>query len=143
MTKRNAITAQMKLDALLFRLANFEGFHIQGRALPLITDNTLRVAVAGIYLKCGICGEAIAVGSPIHWDHIHAISMGGPHTFRNLRPTHAACNQAKGVKEHRAKAKVDRLLGLTCNKPKAKIASPGFDKSKTRKFSGKVVPRAA
>ncbi len=125
MTKRKAITAQMKLDALLFRLATFEGFTIQYKSLREWYSDS---AVAGVYLKCNICGEPIALGIPIHWDHIHAISMGGEHSFRNLRPTHPACNQAKGVKEHRAKAKVDRILGLTCSGPKRKIPSRPFPK---------------
>ncbi len=94
-TKRQAITPAMKIDCLLH------------------TYNII----------CRICGAELLPGDRLEWDHIHAISMDGPHDFRNLRPTHAACNRAKGIKEHRASAKVDRLLGLTCNKPKKKIPS--------------------
>lgn len=141
MAKRKAITAQMKLDALLFRLAVFEGFHIQGTLSPLIFKDKAQCVVRGIYLKCGICGEPIAFGAPIQWDHIHAISMGGPHDFRNLRPTHAECNHAKGIREHRAAAKVARLRGETKTGPKAKIAKRGFPKGQ-RKMQSRPFQRA-
>jgi hypothetical protein len=123
MIKRQAITAQMKLDALLFRLAT-----LQGLAFHNAPGGIGAEIIGGISLVCGICGCYLRPGDKIQWDHIHAVSMDGPHDFRNLRPTHAACNQAKGAKEHRAKCKVDRILGLTCNGPKRKIPSRPFAK---------------
>ncbi len=68
MTKRKAITSAMKIKALLWRYV----------------------------INCGICHELLDPADTIEWDHIHAISMAGPHEWKNLRPTHAACNQAKG-----------------------------------------------
>ncbi len=98
--KRKSITPAMKINALIYR------------------HNVV----------CGICGGFIEVGDEIEWDHIHAISMDGPHEYQNIRPTHAACNQDKGIKEHKAAAKVDRILGLTKSGPKKKIPSRPFQK---------------
>ncbi len=102
MNKRKTITPAMKVNALLWRYT----------------------------INCGICYQLLGPADEIQWDHIHAISMGGPHQWDNIRPTHAACNQAKGIKEHKAAAKVDRILGLTCNGPKKKIPSRPFQKHK-------------
>lgn len=50
--------------------------------------------------------------------------------------------KAKDANDTKIAAKVKRLRGETCAGPKQKIRSKGFDKSKTRKFSGEVVDRA-
>lgn len=110
MTKRKAITERMKIDALMYRISMVSG--------PVI---------------CGICRKPLAAGTKLHWDHIHAISMGGPHTFQNIRPTHPECNQAKGIKEHKAAAKVLRLRGETRNGPKKAIRSRPFPQRKQAK----------
>lgn len=102
MTKRQAITPQMKTDAIFYRLATMTGLWVNW------PDE--RDAPEAIYLMCGICGHVLEPGQAIEWDHIHAISMHGPHEFKNIRPTHKACNQAKGIKEHKAAAKVLRIL---------------------------------
>lgn len=101
MTKRRTITPAMKIDALLWR---FE-------------------------IKCSWCDEQIHVGHPIQWDHVHALVHGGDHDFTNLRPIHAdPCHKEKTAADIAAKAKGDRLLGLTCNGPKRKIPSRPFPK---------------
>jgi len=60
MTKRQAITPQMKIDAILWRYE----------------------------IGCAWCGEQIHVGHPIEWDHAQALIHGGEHCFTNLRPIH-------------------------------------------------------
>ncbi len=82
MTKRKAITPAMKIKALLSRYE----------------------------ISCGICHFILGPLDEIQWDHVHAISMDGPHEWENIRPTHARCNQAKGIREHKAAAKVKRIL---------------------------------
>ncbi len=93
-------------------------------------------------LPCGLCRAPLLPGQEIQFDHIHADVHEGPHEYTNLRPVHAECHKRKTKADVQAKAKGDRLLGLTCNGPKAKIRSRGFDKTRTRKFSGEVVRRA-
>jgi 5-methylcytosine-specific restriction endonuclease McrA len=111
--KRPDITPAMKIDALLYRYA----------------------------VTCAICGHDIQPGHAIEWDHVHALVHGGPNVFSNLRPLHAECHKIKSAADVAANAKVKRLTGQTCNRPKAKIRSRGFDKTRTRKFSGEVVVR--
>jgi hypothetical protein len=75
-------------------------------------------------------GEPLLPGQPIQFDHIHADVHGGPHEYQNLRPIHIGAHKKKTKPDDiAAKAKGDRILGLTCNGPKRKIASRGFDKS--------------
>jgi len=112
-TKRTAITPDMKIDCLLYRYA----------------------------VTCAVCGKDIQPGHEIEWDHVHALVHGGPHIFSNLRPLHAECHKAKTARDIAANAKGKRLRGETCNGPKKKIQSRGFDKTKTRKFNGEVVAR--
>lgn len=101
MTKRKAITPAMKIDALLWRF-------------PIV---------------CSWCDEQIHVGHPIEWDHIHALVHGGDHDFTNIRPIHAnPCHKEKTASDIAAKAKGDRILGLTCTGPKRKIPSRPFSK---------------
>jgi 5-methylcytosine-specific restriction endonuclease McrA len=112
-TKRQPITADMKIDCLLFRYS----------------------------ITCGICHCDIAPGHEIEWDHTHALVHGGQHVFTNLRPVHAECHKQKTKADVQANAKVKRILGETCNGPTKKIQSRGFDKTKTKKMDGSVVAR--
>lgn len=112
--KRQAITDKMKLDCLLYRHS----------------------------IKCGLCGKELFPADEIEWDHIHALVHGGPHVFTNLRPVHVPCHKAKSARDVAANAKVKRILGETKTGPKKQIQSPGFDKTRTRKFSGEVIRRA-
>lgn len=113
--KRQAITDKMKLDCLLYRCT----------------------------VKCGICGDELYPNDEIEWDHIQALVHSGAHVFTNIRPVHLECHKDKTARDIAAKAKGDRILGLTCTGPKAKIAGRGFDKTRTRKMNGQVVPRVA
>lgn len=107
------ITWDMKIDAILYRYA----------------------------VPCAICGKDLKPGDAVEWDHVHALVHGGPHVFSNLRPLHAACHLEKTKRDIAANAKGKRIRGETCNGPKKKIRGRGFDKTKTRKFSGEVVAR--
>jgi 5-methylcytosine-specific restriction endonuclease McrA len=115
MTKRQPITPDMKLDCLLYRHS----------------------------ITCGICGAELFPNDKIEWDHVHALVHGGAHVFTNIRPVHVECHKEKTARDIAAKAKGDRLLGLTCNGPKKKIGNRGFDKTLTRKFSGETVKRSS
>ena len=113
MTKRQAITERMKIDCLLIR-----GTH-----------------------TCGICGTKLFWGDALEWDHVQAIVHEGEHSAWDIRPVHPACHKEKTKRDVAANAKVKRLRGETCQGPKKKIQSPGFDKTKTRKFNGQVIAR--
>lgn len=88
-------------------------------------------------------GQPLLPGEAIQFDHIHADVFGGAHIYQNLRPIHAQAHKKKTKADIQAKAKGDRILGLTKTGPKKKIASRGFDKTKTRKFDGNVIARRA
>ncbi len=115
MTKRQAITPAMKIKTLFYRG----------------------------YFECTICKFPISCEAKIEWDHIHALVHGGEHAYLNLRPVHAKCHKGKTARDVAANAKVKRLRGETCTAPKKPIQSRGFDKTRTRKFGGQVVPRGA
>lgn len=81
-------------------------------------------------LLCPECHQLILPGQNIQFDHTHGHAMGGQHEYQNLRPIHYdPCHKAKSKRDVAALAKVDRILGLTKNKPKAKIRSRGFSKA--------------
>ncbi len=103
MTKRKSITPAMKIKAFLYR------------------HNVV----------CGICGDSLCPTDEIQWDHTHPVSMAGPHEYQNIRPTHAACNQAKGIKEHKADAKVKRILA---DKPSKRPMKSSGRKMPSRPF---------
>lgn len=79
-------------------------------------------------------GEPLLPGQAIQFDHIHADVHGGAHDYQNLRPIHPAAHKKKTRADVQAKAKGDRILGLTCNGPKRKICSRGFVKGVSRKL---------
>jgi 5-methylcytosine-specific restriction endonuclease McrA len=97
-TPRQTITADMKIDCLLYRYA----------------------------VTCAICGKDLRPGDVIEWDHVAALVHGGQHVFSNLRPLHEDCHKAKTARDVAANAKVKRLLGETCNGPKKKIPARDF-----------------
>lgn len=81
-------------------------------------------------MPCGICDEDCLAGQDIQFDHIHADVHGGPHEYQNLRPVHAECHKKKTKQDVQAKAKGDRILGLTKTGPKRKIPARPFSKRK-------------
>jgi len=82
-------------------------------------------------INCAICGGPLYALDAIQFDHIHADVHGGAHDYMNLRPLHAECHKTKTKSDVQAKAKGDRILGLTCNGPKRKIPSRPFPKRAT------------
>jgi len=80
-TKRQAITPQMKIDCLI------------SRSLTL----------------CWECKAQIFPGEKIEWDHIAALCHDGEHSYKNLRPLHEACHLEKTRRDIQANAKVKRL----------------------------------
>jgi len=102
------VTRKMAVECLLHRLA---------------TD-----AIIGkggeIILPCGICKEPLLPGQAIQFDHTHADTHGGAHKYWNLRPVHYdPCHKKKTKADVQAKAKGDRIAGVTKTKPAAKIRS--------------------
>jgi hypothetical protein len=108
------------------------------------------------YLRCpGVpekrrdCGKAFGRLEDIEFDHIKREEIDGDNSPENCRPLCAECHALKtfgngatsaGSDVHMA-AKGRRLRGETKQRPKAKIAGRGFDKTRRRKFSGEVVSR--
>ncbi len=78
-------------------------------------------------LLCSVCGCPLLPEEKIQFDHIHADVHGGPHAWENLRPIHYdPCHKKKTKADTQAKAKGDRILGLTCTRPSRKIPSRPF-----------------
>ena len=48
-------------------------------------------------MVCHICGTVVTKEN-LHFDHVIPLSKGGPHTFQNIRPSHATCNLEKRAK---------------------------------------------
>lgn len=116
------VTRKMAVDCLLDRVGRTHG--------TIEFDGILR-------LRCVECGDPLLPGQNIHFDHIHGDAMGGPHEYQNLRPIHYdPCHKKKTKCDVQSLAKVDRILGLTCNGPKKKIPSRPFQKRKTRCATG-------
>lgn len=86
-------------------------------------------------------GEPLLPGEAIQFDHIHADVFGGAHEYKNLRPLTVQAHKKKTKADVQAKAKEDRILGLTKTGPKKEIRSRGFDKTKSKRFDGSVIPR--
>ena len=116
MTDRPAITARMKVDSLLQRV--FVQF--------------------GSYLK-DPTGEDLKPGCDLVFDHMHALTFDGEHTYMNLRPILRQTNAEKAKQETKDYWKLKRLRGETKGRVSKPIQSRGFDKTKTRRFDGSVV----
>lgn len=85
----------------------------------------------GSYLKDAE-GEDLKPGDPVQFDHIHADVFGGAHHYENLRPMQASSHKKKTKRDVQAKAKIDRLTGVTGqNRPKRKWASRPMQSGKT------------
>jgi 5-methylcytosine-specific restriction protein A len=93
--------------------------------------------------KCWLSGRKIMPGDAWDLDHKLALCNGGEHRESNLAPALKAPHVAKTKIDRQLKAKADRIrkrhLGIV--KAKGQLKSRGFDKTKTRKFSGEVVSR--
>lgn len=90
---------------------------------------------------CYRCREFRAAGS-LHVDHVLALVDGGAHDISNLRFICVHCHMAKSAHEHKENARAKRRAKKHTNPlPPGKIKSRGFDKTKSRRFDGRVVPR--
>ncbi len=99
---------------------------------------------------CPLCYEPILPGDKTIREHMHALGLGGLDAPDNWRLVHKPCAARKthGTKATTAGsdiqqiAKGKRLRGETGQgRPKRKIQGRGFDKTKTRRVDGIVVPR--
>ena len=120
MTNRPNITVRMKIDSLLQRV--FVQF--------------------GVYLK-DPSGEDMKPGDDVVFDHIHALTFDGEHSYMNLRPILRKTNAEKAKQETKDYWKGKRLRGETKGRPHKPMRSRGFDKTKTRKFDGTVIRRTS
>ncbi len=99
---------------------------------------------------CPLCYKPILPGGKTICEHLHALALGGDDTPENRRLVHWSCADIKtrGTKATTAGsdiqqiAKGKRLRGETGQgRMKRKIQSRGFDKTKTRRLDGTVIPR--
>lgn len=103
----------------------------------------------GLAEKRHECGKPFGALSNIEFDHIKRDEIDGDNSPENCRPLCSECHRLKtsgngatsaGSDTHMA-AKGKRIRGETKQREKAKIRSAGFDKTKSKRFDGKVVPR--
>lgn len=73
-------------------------------------------------------GEEFLPGMDVQFDHIHADKLGGGHEYKNLRPISRQAHKKKTKQDVQDLAKIDRITGVTCNKPTKKIPSRPFAK---------------
>ena len=84
----------------------------------------------------------IEAGERIDIDHVHQLATGGADDESNMRPLHPWCHAIKTREDAKVRGKIRRLNGTTKKRAGKPIRSRGFDRSKTRKFNGTVIPRA-
>lgn len=101
--KRPTITARMKVDSLLHRIM------LQfGAPLKDFEGNDMRP------------------GDPVVFDHIHAVTFGGAHTYQDVRPCLKAANDTKARRETRDHHHIRRLRGEVKGRAAKPIASTTF-----------------
>lgn len=105
------VTRKMAVDCLLHRI-------IMQFGKPLVAVST---------------GEELLPGMDIQFDHIHADVHGGAHEYENLRPLPRLTHQRKTKADVQAKAKIDRITGITGTKRKSRKMPTG-QKLKGRGF---------
>lgn len=92
--------------------------------------------------RCARCCHKLEAGDRVDYDHIVPVWLGGKNEDDNLRPLHFRCHLDRTKIDARDRAHVKRLNGTTPKRAGKPIRSRGFDRSKTRKFNGTVIPRA-
>ena len=82
----------------------------RARKLSLPNENYTEQMVISLYgSRCHLCHQEIDLSAPrrsgqdgwekgLHIDHVIPISLGGPDTLDNVRPSHGYCNTSKGNK---------------------------------------------
>jgi 5-methylcytosine-specific restriction endonuclease McrA len=110
-----------------------------------MTDARKRQALEAYGKACAACGASLLTKCEI--DHRIQLWMGGPEDLANLQPLCVPCHAEKTAKDagDRAKAK-RRKAKHTLGEPRPQSNRPlkgrnSFDKTRTRKFNGKVVAR--
>jgi 5-methylcytosine-specific restriction endonuclease McrA len=98
-----------------------------------------------IYLACNgrcSCGAKVEMAGTVI-DHRIPLFMGGADDDSNLRFLCASCDRVKTSGDLKGCAKVRRIIAREdgSRRPRKAIASRGFDKTKTKKFSGEIVAR--
>lgn len=108
-----------------------------------ITDGMKYRALKRVYVMvtCPGCIQARLLAH-MEFDHWLALVDGGKHTVENIRPFCIPCHAEKSAREHIANCKAKRLAAGGKKRKGPPIKSRGFDKSKSKKFSGEVVERA-
>lgn len=100
--------------------------------------------IAALYalgmVRCRMC-DGVLTATTTEWDHVHQHATGGADDAENLRPLCEPCHKIKTRNDAKARGKVRRLRGETCNGPKRPINSRGFDKTRRRKMNGTVEAR--
>ena len=92
--------------------------------------------------RCAKCCKRFEAGERIDIDHVHQLATGGADDESNMRPLHPWCHAIKTREDAKVRGKIRRLNGTTPKRAGKPIRSRGFDRSKTRKFNGTVIPRA-
>jgi|ERR1700677_973008 len=92
---------------------------------------------------CASCPTNFWEGpSPIEYDHIIPIALGGAHVVGNLQALCPKCHLEKTKADVKAIAKAKRIARRETDGAKpSRMRSRGFDKTKTRGFDGAVRPR--
>jgi 5-methylcytosine-specific restriction protein A len=93
--------------------------------------------------RCYLSGRPIRPGDKWEVEHVLALTLGGENRETNLAPALVEPHKAKTAIDKKLKSQAERRAKkhLGIHRPKGKIQSRGFDKTRTRKFSGEVVPR--
>lgn len=92
---------------------------------------------------CTVCHEPCApFGPDVVWDHRIQLAFGGGQAIEAFEPHHAdPCAKIKTAQDATDRARAKRIdQKATEPKKPSRIHSRGFDRTKTRQFSGKVVP---
>lgn len=92
--------------------------------------------------RCADCRRPVPmVGDGVVYDHDKMLWIGGEESNEAVRPLCSTCNKAKTANDATVRAKTKRIIYKQGPRPPSRLKSRGFDKSRTRKFSGKVVER--
>jgi 5-methylcytosine-specific restriction endonuclease McrA len=93
--------------------------------------------------RCADCRRPVPmVGEGVIYDHDVQLWLGGAEDDAQVRPLCSTCNVAKTAADATTRGHVKRLIRKnTESRPPSRLKSRGFDRSRARKFSGKVVER--
>ncbi len=103
----------------------------------------------GMAITCYRCNKVLDPLDKIEREHILEIALGGEDEPSNCAYSHREChakvtNGTKATSAGSSKQRIAKLKRLANPQPsKRPMKSRGFDKTRTRKFGGQVVPRGA